>query len=83
VSTTARGESAGSEKAKIGNEDLGRRPLLKRTSAGSTRTVAADEFVVNALRHTKSGGCGGTFAVEVCLGSERVVVAVTDQGGRR
>ncbi|GGV18147.1 hypothetical protein GCM10010182_44300 [Actinomadura cremea] len=43
--------------------------------------LAADELVVNALRHTRSGQCGGRFAVEVLHGHDGVRVAVTDQGG--
>lgn len=43
--------------------------------------LVADEFVVNALRHTKSGRFEGTFAVEVRRDRDRVLVAVTDQGG--
>ncbi|MFB4295420.1 ATP-binding protein [Actinomadura sp. NTSP31] len=43
--------------------------------------LAADELVVNALRHTKSGQCGGRFIVEVTQGRGGVRVSVTDQGG--
>jgi anti-sigma regulatory factor (Ser/Thr protein kinase) len=43
--------------------------------------LVADEFVVNALRHTKSGRFEGTFAVEMRRWPERVLIAVTDQGG--
>ncbi|WP_075898683.1 ATP-binding protein [Actinomadura sp. CNU-125] len=43
--------------------------------------LAADELVVNALRHTKSGQGGGRFAVELLHGRGGVRVAVTDQGG--
>ncbi|MGI8332909.1 ATP-binding protein [Actinomadura scrupuli] len=50
--------------------------------------LAADELVVNALRHTRSGAPGGSFAVEVRRWSdpkdgELVAVAVSDQGGSR
>ncbi|MEU6038787.1 ATP-binding protein [Actinomadura sp. NPDC047616] len=44
-------------------------------------TLAADELVVNALRHTRSGGPGGTFAVDVGRWDALVAVAVSDQGG--
>lgn len=43
--------------------------------------LAADELVVNAIRHTKSGQCGGTFTVEVLRGGGGVAVSVADQGG--
>jgi anti-sigma regulatory factor (Ser/Thr protein kinase) len=43
--------------------------------------LAADELVVNALRHTKSGQDGGSFTVEVIRQDGRVAVSVTDQGG--
>lgn len=43
--------------------------------------LAADEFVVNALRHTKSGRFEGEFTVEVRRWTDRVLIAVTDQGG--
>ncbi|OLT24082.1 hypothetical protein BJF79_13980 [Actinomadura sp. CNU-125] len=43
--------------------------------------LAADELVVNALRHTKSGQAGGAFVVEIARGGGRVVVSVTDEGG--
>lgn len=43
--------------------------------------LAADELVVNALRHTKSGQDGGSFAVEIARDGHRVAVSVTDQGG--
>ncbi|MFG2000970.1 ATP-binding protein [Spirillospora sp. NPDC048911] len=42
--------------------------------------LAADELVVNAIRHTKSGE-GGTFTVEVMRGANGVAVSVADQGG--
>jgi anti-sigma regulatory factor (Ser/Thr protein kinase) len=43
--------------------------------------LAADEFVVNALRHTKSGRAEGEFTVEVRRLPGEVLIAVTDQGG--
>ncbi|MGH3239772.1 MAG: ATP-binding protein [Spirillospora sp.] len=43
--------------------------------------LAADELVVNALRHTKSGQDGGFFAVEIVQCGGRVAVSVADQGG--
>lgn len=43
--------------------------------------LAADELVVNALRHTKSGQDGGAFTVEVARHASRVAVSVADQGG--
>ncbi|GLZ14513.1 hypothetical protein Acsp04_47480 [Actinomadura sp. NBRC 104425] len=43
--------------------------------------MATGELVVNALRHTKSGGPGGRFTVEVGRSGRLVGVAVTDQGG--
>lgn len=43
--------------------------------------LAADELVVNALRHTKSGQYGGCFSVEVVSGDLGTAVAVIDQGG--
>jgi anti-sigma regulatory factor (Ser/Thr protein kinase) len=43
--------------------------------------LAADEFVVNALRHTKSGRSEGGFTVEVRRRPGQVLIAVTDQGG--
>lgn len=43
--------------------------------------LAADELVVNALRHTKSGQCDGSFAVEVLCDAGGVAVSVRDQGG--
>ncbi|WP_235037319.1 ATP-binding protein [Actinomadura sp. K4S16] len=43
--------------------------------------LAADELVVNALRHTKSGQDGGSFAVEIVQDGGLVVVSVADQGG--
>ncbi|KAB2375395.1 ATP-binding protein [Actinomadura montaniterrae] len=43
--------------------------------------LAADELVVNALRHTKSGQEGGAFTVEVARHAGRVAVSVADQGG--
>ena len=42
--------------------------------------LAADELVVNALRHTKSGQ-GGSFLVEVLRAVDRVAVSVADEGG--
>lgn len=42
--------------------------------------LAVDELVVNALRHTKSGQPGGTFAVEITRWDAAVAVAVTDEG---
>ncbi|MDN3351879.1 ATP-binding protein [Actinomadura sp. DC4] len=42
--------------------------------------LAVDELVVNALRHTRSGQAGGTFAVGVRRGYAEVAVMVTDQG---
>lgn len=42
--------------------------------------LVVDEFVVNALRHTKSGQAGGTFAVEIHRRYAEVEVMVTDQG---
>lgn len=42
--------------------------------------LVVDELVVNALRHTDSGRCGGSFAVEVLRQRADVVVMVTDQG---
>jgi anti-sigma regulatory factor (Ser/Thr protein kinase) len=43
--------------------------------------LAADELVANALRHTKSGGLGGAFVVEICVGEGVVRLAVSDEGG--
>ncbi|WP_412518527.1 ATP-binding protein [Actinomadura madurae] len=43
--------------------------------------LAADELVVNALRHTKSGQDGGFFTVEVAHDGALVAVTVADQGG--
>ncbi|MDL4821172.1 ATP-binding protein [Actinomadura opuntiae] len=43
--------------------------------------LAADELVVNALRHTESGRCGGRFTVEVAHAYDHVRVSVSDQGG--
>jgi anti-sigma regulatory factor (Ser/Thr protein kinase) len=43
--------------------------------------LAVDELVVNALRHTKSGQCGGSFTVEVLSAGDGVAVSVADQGG--
>jgi serine/threonine-protein kinase RsbW len=43
--------------------------------------LVVDELVVNALRHTKSGQAGGSFAVEIARWDSGVRVAVTDQGG--
>lgn len=43
--------------------------------------LAADELVVNALRHTKSGQAGGFFVVEVAQDGGMVAVSVADQGG--
>jgi anti-sigma regulatory factor (Ser/Thr protein kinase) len=43
--------------------------------------LAADELVVNALRHTKSGQDGGSFTVEIVQGGGLVAVSVADQGG--
>ncbi|GAA4494572.1 hypothetical protein GCM10023191_033990 [Actinoallomurus oryzae] len=43
--------------------------------------LAADEFVVNVLRHTKSGRSEGGFTVEVRCRPGQVLIAVTDQGG--
>ncbi|MEU6036042.1 ATP-binding protein [Actinomadura sp. NPDC047616] len=43
--------------------------------------LAVDEIVVNALRHTKSGQCGGTFTIEVLSTGNGVTVSVADQGG--
>jgi serine/threonine-protein kinase RsbW len=43
--------------------------------------LATGELVVNALRHTKSGGPGGAFTVEIGRSGPLVAVAVTDQGG--
>lgn len=43
--------------------------------------LAADELVVNALRHTKSGQDGGSFSVEIAHDGDRVAVSVADQGG--
>lgn len=43
--------------------------------------LAADEMVVNSLRHTKSGQEGGSFTVEIVQDGGCVAVSVTDQGG--
>ncbi|MEV5573682.1 ATP-binding protein [Spirillospora sp. NPDC052269] len=43
--------------------------------------LSVDELVVNALRHTKSGGPGGAFTVEIRRDGGTVAVAVRDQGG--
>ena len=43
--------------------------------------LAADELVVNALRHTKSGQDGGSFTVEIVQDGGLVAVSVADQGG--
>ncbi|MBA9005447.1 ATP-binding protein [Thermomonospora cellulosilytica] len=43
--------------------------------------LAVDELVVNALRHTKSGQCGGSFTVEVLSTGDGVAISVADQGG--
>ncbi|GAA2610225.1 ATP-binding protein [Actinomadura fulvescens] len=43
--------------------------------------LAADELVVNAIRHTRSGRSGGSFTVEIMRGGKGVAVSVADQGG--
>jgi anti-sigma regulatory factor (Ser/Thr protein kinase) len=43
--------------------------------------LAADELVVNALRHTKSAQEGGAFTIEIGRHGGRVAVSVADQGG--
>jgi anti-sigma regulatory factor (Ser/Thr protein kinase) len=43
--------------------------------------LAADELVVNAITHTKSGQDGGTFTLEVLRGGGGVAVSVADCGG--
>ncbi|MGI5421545.1 ATP-binding protein [Actinomadura luteofluorescens] len=43
--------------------------------------LAADELVVNALRHSKSGQVGGSFSIEIVRDGGLVAVSVTDQGG--
>ncbi|MEV5711571.1 ATP-binding protein [Actinoallomurus sp. NPDC052274] len=43
--------------------------------------LAADELVVNAVRHTRSNLPGGCLTVEVCHWFGGVAVAVSDQGG--
>ncbi|WP_329602885.1 ATP-binding protein [Actinomadura soli] len=43
--------------------------------------LAADELVVNALRHTKSGQDGGSFVVQITYDGALVAVSVIDQGG--
>lgn len=55
--------------------------LLPDCPALDDMLLVADEFVVNALRHTKSGRVEGTFTVEVRCWPDRVLIAVTDQGG--
>lgn len=42
--------------------------------------LTVDEFVVNALRHTKSGQPGGAFTVKIARWDGAVTVAVTDEG---
>jgi anti-sigma regulatory factor (Ser/Thr protein kinase) len=43
--------------------------------------LAADEFVVNVLRHTEPGRAEGEFTVEVRRRPGHVLIAVIDQGG--
>lgn len=43
--------------------------------------LAADELVVNAIRHTRSALDGGCVTVEVCHWFAGVAIAVSDQGG--
>ncbi|WP_433462405.1 ATP-binding protein [Spirillospora sp. CA-128828] len=43
--------------------------------------LAADELVVNALRHTKSGQDGGCCTVEIARDGGLLAVSVVDQGG--
>ncbi|WP_433248658.1 ATP-binding protein [Actinomadura nitritigenes] len=42
--------------------------------------LTVDELVVNALRHTRSGRPGGTFAVDIVSWGGSFAVAVTDEG---
>ncbi|QFG25221.1 ATP-binding protein [Actinomadura sp. WMMB 499] len=43
--------------------------------------LVVDELAVNAIRHTRSGRCGGRFAVEICMDLAGVIVYVADEGG--
>jgi hypothetical protein len=54
--------------------------LLAGTGHGENAEWIAAEFISNALLHTKSGGPGGWFGVEVMLG-EFALIAVYDLGG--
>jgi anti-sigma regulatory factor (Ser/Thr protein kinase) len=43
--------------------------------------LVASELCTNAVVHTRSGGQGGTFGVEVtAIGEESLMIAVTDEG---
>src|SRR5580704_9069376 len=43
--------------------------------------LVASELCTNAVVHTRSGGQGGTFGVEVtAIGEEALMIAVTDEG---
>lgn len=54
--------------------------LLAETGRGEDAEWIAAEFISNALLHTKSGGQGGWFGVEVVLG-KFALIAVRDLGG--
>src|SRR5690606_11013829 len=43
--------------------------------------LVLDELAVNAVRHTRSGGDGRRFTVEISMDVAGVIVYVTDQGG--
>ncbi|MFC6086078.1 ATP-binding protein [Sphaerisporangium aureirubrum] len=62
--------------------------LLAETPWADDAELIVSELAGNALRHTRSGGAGGRFAVEVALGraspgrvADGVVVTVQDNGG--
>ena len=51
-------------------------------SCATERTVyAASELATNAVRYTASGTEGGTMSLRLLLGSSRLRLEVTDQGG--
>jgi anti-sigma regulatory factor (Ser/Thr protein kinase) len=62
--------------------------LLAETPWADDAELIVSELAGNALRHTRSGGAGGRFAVEVALGracpgraADGVVITVQDNGG--
>ncbi|GAA2088832.1 ATP-binding protein [Actinomadura alba] len=55
--------------------------LLQDCDALDDVLLAADELVVNALRHTKSGQPGGSVTLEIDRSPHTVAITVTDQGG--